>query len=306
MKHYSIFLMFFCLSFSFAQKKANGKIYIEHPAMEVVEKFNEAFVAGDQETLKSLVSENFTWRNSTMRSEPGSLQQLLQRSNYLSKNVINFEIKHYGGAYPDALEYKKDNVLDIMTWTWMTGYDKNTGVELDMPRYANFRMNSDGKIRSLNIMDDQVLWNKAYDAWETRTNGVIYKDHPLVTKVRLMIQDYQAQDVEKIKSNYTQSTRFYDVMNSPINEFKTLEEEFAQFDEYMKIFELVDIKESGYPDVLDYEGNGAVVISWWDMTFRNRKSGNTSTIKQHIQHAFNEKGEIIREDYYFNPAQLPK
>ena len=54
--------MILCFSFSFAQKKANGKIYIEHPAMEVVEKFNNAFVAGDLETLKSLVTENFTWR----------------------------------------------------------------------------------------------------------------------------------------------------------------------------------------------------------------------------------------------------
>ena len=274
MKNYLIYLMIFCFSFSFAQKKANGKLYIEHPAMNVVEQFNTAFVAGDLETLKSLVSDDFTWRNSTMRTEPGTLEQLLGRSNYLSKNIVNFEIKHYGGAYPDALEYKKDNVLEVMTWTWMTGYDKNTGVELDMPRYANFRMNNDGKIRSLNVMDDQVLWNKAYDAWETRANGVIYKDHPLVTKVRLMMQDYQTQDVEKIKSNYTESTRFYDVMNSPLNKFKTLEEEFAQFNDYMEILELVDIKESGYPDVLDYEGNGSVVISWWDMTFRNRKSGN--------------------------------
>ena len=54
---------------------------------------------------------------------------------------------------------------------------------------------------------DQVLWNKAYDAWETRANGVIYKDHPLVTKVRLMMQDYQTQDVEKIKRQQTKETR---------------------------------------------------------------------------------------------------
>ena len=50
----------------------------------------------------------------------------------------------------------KDNVLDVMTYTWMTGYDKNTGVELNMPRYVNFRMDKDGKISSMNIMDDQV------------------------------------------------------------------------------------------------------------------------------------------------------
>tara|TARA_B100000214_G_scaffold318130_1_gene252295 strand:- start:815 stop:1732 length:918 start_codon:yes stop_codon:yes gene_type:complete len=305
MKKHIIYLFVLCFSLSFSQKKNNGKLYIEHPAMDVVDQFNKAFVSGDLETMKSLVSDDFRWYTLSMR-EPGTLQQLLNRSNYLSKNVVNFDIKHYGGAYPDALEYKKDDILEVMTYTWMSGYDRNTGVELDMPRYVNFRMNDDGKIRSMNVMDDQALWTKAYQAWDTRANGVIYKDHPLVTKVRLMMRDYETQDVEKIKSNYTENTRFYDVMNSPVDEFKSLEEEFAQFNDYMEVFELVNIRESGYPDVLDYEGNGAVVISWWEMTLRNKKSGKTNTIMQHIQHSFNEKGEIVREDYYFNPAQLPK
>ena len=305
MKKHIIYLFVLFFSFSFSQKKNNGKLYIEHPAMDVVEQFNEAFVSGDLETMKSLVSDDFRWYTLSMR-EPGTLQQLLNRSNYLSKNVVNFDIKHYGGAYPDALEYKKDDILEVMTYTWMSGYDRNTGVELDMPRYVNFRMNDEGKIRSMNVMDDQALWTKAYQAWDTRANGVIYKDHPLVTKVRLMMRDYETQDVEKIKSNYTENTRFYDVMNSPVDEFKSLEEEFAQFNDYMEVFELVNIRESGFPDVLDYEGNGAVVISWWEMTLRNKKSGKTNTIMQHIQHSFNENGEIVREDYYFNPAQLPK
>ena len=305
MKKHIIYLFVLCFSFSFSQKKNNGKLYIEHPAMDVVEQFNKAFVSGDLETMKSLVSDDFRWYTLSMR-EPGTLQQLLNRSNYLSKNVVNFDIKHYGGAYPDALEYKKDDVLEVMTYTWMSGYDRNTGVELDMPRYVNFRINDNGKISRMNVMDDQALWTKAYQAWDTRANGVIYKDHPLVTKVRLMMRDYETQDVEKIKSNYIENTRFYDVMNSPVDEFKSLEEEFAQFNDYMEVFELVNIRESGYPDVLDYEGNGAVVISWWEMTLRNKKSGKTNTIMQHIQHSFNEKGEIVREDYYFNPAQLPK
>ena len=305
MKKHIIYLFVLCFSLSFSQKKNNGKLYIEHPAMDVVDQFNKAFVSGDLETMKLLVSDDFRWYTLSMR-EPGTLQQLLNRSNYLSKNVVNFDIKHYGGAYPDALEYKKDDVLEVMTYTWMSGYDRNTGVELDMPRYVNFRINDDGKINRMNVMDDQALWTKAYQAWDTRANGVIYKDHPLVTKVRLMMRDYETQDVEKIKSNYTENTRFYDVMNSPVDEFKSLEEEFAQFNDYMEVFELVNIRESGYPDVLDYEGNGAVVISWWEMTLRNKKSGKTNTIMQHIQHSFNEKGEIVREDYYFNPAQLPK
>ena len=40
------------------------------------------------------------------------------------------------------------------------------------------------------------------------------------------------------------------------------------------------------------------------MTFKNRKSGNIATLLQHIQHYFNEEGEIVREDYYFNPLNF--
>ena len=299
--------MMLFITASFSQKKANGKIYIEHPALEIAKQFDEAFVKGDLETIKSLVADDFGWRNPSMRGRRGTLQQLLNRSNYLSKNIVNFEISHRGTAYPDVFEYKEDHSVDVKTYTWLTGYDKNTGVELNMPRNTNFRMTPDGKkIAWISVMDDQLLWSKAYDAYETKKNGVIYKDHPYVTKVRLLIQAYQAMDFEKVRSMYNESTRFYDVMNSGIDEFKTLEEEFSSIDEYMNAFEIVDIRESGYPDVLDYEGDGAVVISWWVWTFKNKKSGNVARIKQHLHHSFNENGDIVREDYYFNPASLPK
>ena len=299
-------MMMFVIA-SFSQKKANGKIYIEHPALEIAKKFDEAFVKGDLETLKSLVADDFGWRNASMRGRRGTLQQLLNRSNYLSKNIVNFEIRHRGTAYPDAFEYKEDNSVDVKTYTWMTGYDNNTGLELNMPRNANFRITPDGKkIAWMTIMDDQLLWSKAYNAYETRKNGTIYKDHPHVSKVRLLIQAYQAMDFDKAKSMYNESTRFYDVMNSELLEFKTLEEEFAGIDEYMDAFEILDIREHGFPDVLDYEGDGTVVISWWVFTFKNRKTGNTARIMQHLQHSFNENGDIVREDYYFNPSNLPK
>ena len=113
MKKLITIMMMLFVVVSFAQKKANGKIYIEHPALEIAKKFNEAFVEGDLETIKSLVSENFFWRHGSMRGKAGTLQQLLSRSNYLSKNIANFEIKHRGTAYPDAFEYKEDKLC----WT---------------------------------------------------------------------------------------------------------------------------------------------------------------------------------------------
>jgi len=297
-----ITIMFSLVSYS--QKEANGKIYIEHPAIEIVDQFTKAYVAGDLEKIKELVTEDvqvITLRDRT----PRKLNWILGTSDYLSKNFVNFNIKHYGGSYPDVLEYKKDNVVDVKTYERLTGYDKNTGLSLNMPRYSTFRMNGD-KIAGIWINDDQVLWQKNSEAYGTSKNGVIYKDHPLVTKVRLLLQDYLTMDVDKIKSNYTENTLFYNVMNSGVDEFKTLEEEFEQFDQYMEMFELMGFRESGFPDVLDYDGDGAVVISWIEMTFKNRKSGNIATLLQHIQHYFNEEGEIVREDYYFNPSQLPE
>ena len=300
-----VFTMLFSVAV-FSQKESNGKLYIEHPAIEIVNQFNEAYTSGDLDKLKELVTENFQVR--TLRDRKSNdINWILGTSNYLSKNIVDLEIKHYGGSYPDVLEYKQDGIVDVKTYEWLTGYDKNTGLDINMPRYATYRMNAKGdKVAGLWINDDETLWQKNWDAYETTENGVIYKDHPLVSKVRLLYQSYKTGDVEKIKANYTENTIFYDVMNSEIDEFKTLEEEFAQFDEYMEVFELVNIRESGFPDVLDYSGDGAVVISWADFTFKNKKSGNTKTISQHIQHWFNEKGEIVREDYYFNPAQLPQ
>lgn len=300
-----VFTMIFSIAV-FSQKESNGKLYIEHPAIEIVNQFNEAYTSGDLDKLKELVTENFQVRTLKDRKS-NDINWILRTSNYLSKNIVDLEIKHYGGSYPDVLEYKQDGIVDVKTYEWLTGFDKNTGLDINMPRYATYRMNAkDDKVAGLWINDDETLWQKNWDAYETTENGVIYKDHPLVSKVRLLYQSYKTGDVEKIKANYTENTVFYDVMNSEIDEFKTLEEEFAQFDEYMEVFELVNIRESGFPDVLDYAGDGAVVISWADFTFKNKKSGNTKTISQHIQHWFNEEGEIVREDYYFNPAQLPQ
>ena len=300
-----VFTMIFSVAV-FSQKESNGKLYIEHPAIEIVNQFNEAYTSGDLDKLKELVTENFQVRTLKDRKS-NDINWILGTSNYLSKNIVDLEIKHYGGSYPDVLEYKQDGIVDVKTYEWLTGYDKNTGLDINMPRYATYRMNAKGdKVAGLWINDDETLWQKNWDAYETSENGVIYKDHPLVSKVRLLYQSYKTGDVEKIKANYTENTIFYDVMNSEIDEFKTLEEEFAQFDEYMEVFEIVNIRESGFPDVLDYSGDGAVVLSWADFTFKNKKSGNTKTISQHIQHWFNEEGEIVREDYYFNPAQLPQ
>ena len=288
-----------------AQKKKNGNLYIEHPYIDVVEKFNSAFTSGDIETLKELISDDFQWYTTNAR-RPRTTQQLIGRSNYLSKNIVNFKIKHWGGSYPDVLEYKKDKVTDVKTYERLTGYDKTTGVNLRMPRYATFRFDKNSKITKLWVNDDQILWKKAYDAYETRKNGVIYKDHPFISNIRLMVSGIEEMDVDKIRSFYDENARIYDVMNSGEFEFMTLEEEITNIKNAFKAYEIIYIEEVGYPDALAYEGGNVVILSWWKMRIKNRNSGKIATVMQHLQHTLNKEGKIAREDYYFNPAQFPE
>lgn len=304
MKNLIRIVFLFAVFMTYAQKKKNGVIYIEHPHIQLVEKFNSAFTSGDAETLKLLVSEDFKWFKPSDRT-PRTIDQLVGRSNYLSKNISNFEIKHWGGSYPDVLEYKQDGIIDVKTYERMTGYDINTGVDLTMPRYATFRINEEGKIIRMWVNDDQILWRKAYDAYDTRKNGVIYKDHPLISNIRLLIAGMRAMDIEKIRSFYSENARIYDVMNKGEFEFITVEEEMSNLEKAFSAYEMMGIQEIGYPDALAYEGGNVVIISWWKMRIKNRKSGKIATVMQHIQHTLNEEGKIIREDYYYNPAQLP-
>lgn len=300
-----ITLSFVLLIFSLnAQKKKNGSIYIDHPNIKIVENFNAAFTTGDAESLENMVSEDFKWYTPSDRT-PRTLKQLLRTSNYLSKNVTNLEIKHWGGSYPDVLEYDQDDISDVKTYERMTGYDKNTGVDISMPRYATFRIDKKGKIIKMWVNDDQLLWKKAQEAYTIRKNGEIYKDHPFISNIRLLISGMKEMNVEKIRSFYSENAVIYDVMNAGVFEYLTLDEEMKNIENAFKSFEILNIGEVGYPDALAYEGGNVVILSWWRMRIKNKKSGEIATLIQHIQHTLNEEGKIIREDYYFNPSQFP-
>ena len=101
---------------------------------------------------------------------------ILGTSNYLSKNFVNFNIKHYGSSYPDVLEYKQDNVVDVKTYERLTGYDKNTGLSLDMPRYSTFKKNEwHYKIQ------DKIAGSKS-----TNSNPLDYMHCILILNIKLL------------------------------------------------------------------------------------------------------------------------
>ena len=301
-------LLFVASTLVFAQKKKNGTIFIEHPGIEIVNEFNKAFVEGDVEKLKSLVTEDFKWwQMNAMNTKPLTMKYLINRSTYLSENVLGLKIEDRGSAYSDAMEYGKDN-LNVYTYQILKGFDKNTGYKFEIPRNSIFFFSKDGKkISGLSVIDSQLKWEKSYDAWQTRKNGTIYKDHPMIAKTRLLYAYFALGDIPGMRSLYKENARITDVMNSDIDQYNTVDEEMENLKEFYKLYEVVNVSESGYPDLLEYEGTESkTIISWWNITFKNKKSNAIKEMKQHSQIVVNKDGKIIREQYYFNASQLPE
>ena len=301
-------LLFVASTLVFAQKKKNGTIFIEHPGIEIVNEFNKAFVEGDAEKLKSLVTKDFKWwQMNAMNTKPLTMKNLINRSTYLSENVMGLKIEDRGSAYSDAMEYGKDN-LNVYTYQILKGFDKNTGYKFEIPRNSIFFFSKDGKkINGLSVADSQLKWEKAYDAWQTKKNGTIYKDHSMIATSRLLYAYFALGDIPGMRSLYKENARITDVMNSDMDQYNTVDEEMENLKEFYKLYEVVNVSESGYPDLLEYEGTESkTIISWWDITFKNKKSNAIKEMKQHSQIVVNKDGKIIREQYYFNASQLPE
>ena len=90
-----------------SQKEKNGKVYKNHPAIAIVNQFNKAYVDGDVETLKSLVSDDFKMWNS-MNNNPnykgGDINNLTGQSAWMNKNFVNMSIENRGSAYSEIIE----------------------------------------------------------------------------------------------------------------------------------------------------------------------------------------------------------
>jgi ketosteroid isomerase-like protein len=301
-------LMLSVMSISAQKKHKNGRIYDQHPGIELVNEFTDAFVAGDAEKLKSMVTEDFKWwQMNSMEPKPLTLNRLLGRSNYLSKNVIGLQIKDRGSAYSDAMEYGKDD-LNVYTYQILKGFDKNTGYKFQIPRNSIFFFSKDGKkISGLSVSDSQLKWKKSYDAWGTTKNGTIYKDHPMISKARLLYAYIEIGDMESMKALYSENATILDVMNSEKDASKSVEEEMESLKEFYKQYEILNVSESGYPDLFEYEGSdNKTIISWWDITVKNKKSNAIKEAVHHSQIVVNKEGKIINEQYYFNASQLPQ
>ena len=302
MKKKFIITLIFLTNVTFSQKNENGKVYDKHPAISIALKFNLALTSGDTTALKELVTEDFISYNSNYyhpRYKGNGIKSLLNSSLYFKENFINLKIENWGEAYPDAIDYDRSG-LYVYTYDVMSGFDKNNGFKINSPRKSTFIFDKKGKkIKRLLYSDNTAHFQKYRVSKEVIKNGVIYKDHPFIAKVRLMMAYIELGDLEKAYESFTENARINDV-NLDYGASMSLSELKEANKTMLSNFDIISVTETGYPDLLDYEGDGMVVISWWDLKFKNISSGKEFLVDLHMQHSFNDDGKIIREDNYYN------
>lgn len=293
-----------------AQKKPNGTVYIEHPAINVVNEFEKASVSGDSVKLAGYLTEDFKAYNGTsgVYDDQGSTKAAFLRSTLrYNKELDYFSLSAIPGSYPDAVEYKKDNKNDevwVQTWSMLKGVHKATGVKLDAAAHRLYKLTKDNKIKMIiNYSNGKVL-DEIGASLSNRTNGKIYNHHENINTIRKSMYTLENGDLDKSMSFYSEDAQFSDV-NTGYGKSHSKAEEKVFLQKFLNDFEIKSIDMIGYPDYLEYEmEDGREVLSWWKFNLVRKSDKKVITMPMHLSNSFDEKGKIVGEVAYYSEALL--
>jgi hypothetical protein len=311
MKRALLIVMVVFTFITYAQKKANGTIYVDHPAINVVESMTKAFVSGDVDKVASYLADDFKSFNGTDKNDKGlDKASFLKDVKYWKDNVDYLSIKRSPGAYPDALEYMDDTQKDVVwvqTWEDLKGVHKKTGVKIDMPLHQLFVVNKNNKIKSITGYSNNSIFDEIGSSSSNRKNGMIYNHHDYINKVRMMIHAFENKDFDKSYSFYDKTAKFRSINMSPDEKSLTLDQMKDNDKKLMAQFDITSIDVVGYPDFFNYEmGNAKVVQSWWNFKMTRKSDNKKIVMPILIIDTFNDDGMIVDEMAYYSDKLLEK
>ncbi len=304
-----IYLLSFLFVFSInAQKNKNGTVYDEHPGIELINSFNQAFISADMDKLDLMLDDSFKAYNglSSDKDQEGTPKQnFMGQSNWWKNNINYLKITNNDPAYPDAVEYKKGDQVWVQTWERIYGVNKQTGFKFDMPIHRLYRLTKDAsKILALVDYTDRRVYQRMWEAWpgNDRKNGTIYMNHENINSVRKAFYAYVNGDVETSNSYFSENAVFEDINEpAPMNLDQILERDNKIFSEW----DLTSLDEVGYPDYLEYDWwESKVVLSWWKLRMERKSDGKKQTVPVHISDSFDESGKINNRTIYWNKTLL--
>ncbi len=307
-----IAITFLSITALFAQKEENGVVYIGHPAIAIVNDFTGAFIAGDTSKMSSYLTADFKFYNGTSNipDDKGYDRNAFLKNQIRFFNELDyFNVTPFPGAYPDAIEYKKDNKekdVWVQTWDLIQGVHKKTGVKIDAAAHRLYVITADNKIKTIINYGNTRVLDEIAESYVNRTNGAIYDHHENINTVRKSVYAFEKGDLDKCLSYYSDDARFFDINFDTDTPAKTKSEIKAIWQkEFLDKFEITSIEMIGYPDYLEYErSEGRVVLSWWKYHLKRKSDGKEITIYMHLSNDFDANGKITGAISYYSAALL--
>jgi len=293
----------------FAQKKKNGTIYIEHPAIDVVNQMYEAVNTKDSLKLASLIADDFKgYSGDEMNkdAEATTKEEFLQNVSAWQTYNRYFTLKQTDNGYPDAVEYK-DETFSSVTWVYawekMTGVGGTTGVKFSQPRHVQYGVTDKNQIVFARIYQNQGPFTESWRSQRELKDGQIYSHHPNINTVRKALHALEFNDMDAYYEAFTDTAQFdglfNDWDNDPLNkeEIKALQKDFlATYT--VNSFDCAWIKYYEFDSQRDY------VQSWWRVSLTRKSDKKVTVIPVMFNHRFNDEGKIVRQNELWNQAKL--
>ncbi|PHR14994.1 MAG: hypothetical protein COA40_02230 [Aequorivita sp.] len=294
---------------STAQKK-NGTVYIEHPAIDVVQQFVDAAVVGDKSKMATYLTDDFRAFNGStdnMSDKGMDKEEFLNNQMVYFNQLDYYSVTPFPGSYPDAIEYKKDNPngdVWVQTWDLLKGVHKNTGVKIDAASHRLYTLTKNNKIKNIIFYNNGSVIDEIRASFTDRKNGTIYNHHDYINTVRKMMYAFEKKDFEKAYSFYDDKAEFVN-SSSPTFESRPLAEQKEIDKQLFDKYDIENVEMVGYPDYLHYEmGDAHVVQSWWNIHLKRKADKKAIVVPIHYQMYFNDEGKITSETAYYNPKLL--
>ena len=305
----TLILLFVASTLVFAQKKKNGTIFIEHPAIDVVNQMYEAINTKNTEMLSSLISDDFKGFNGDSMDKDAKAQtkkEFLANIKAWETQNRYFSINQTKNGYPDAIEYKDDDFSAatwVYAWELLTGVGGTTGVKFSQPRHSQYAVNSDNQIAYLRTYMNQMPFVESWRSQRELKDGEIYSHHPNINTVRKAMHGLEFNDMVAFYENFDDDAEFdglfNDWDNDPLNaeEYKKAQEVFLKNN-------TINGMDCKWIKFYEFDSQRDYVQSWWRVSVTRKSDGKVIIIPVLFNHAFNDDGKIIRHNELWNEAKL--
>ncbi len=302
MKKLSVMIALLAFVVSSMAQKENGKVFIEHPALQKVNQFWEAFTSGDKEAYTALLADTVAIsRNGRFMKR--TKEQMAKNMDWWSKEFENLKAVTDTPAYADAIQYDKGG-LWVQDWLLLKGRHIKSGINLDLRLHNLYHFNEEGKIASLFQYFNNDVFEAINTSGGTIENGTVYIQHPYIITVRKAVNAYCAKDTEALKAFYADGARF---SNSTMKWRESIgwDEVSKGWQSFWDQTEDIHLEQVGYPDCIYYAKNDSyTVYSWWVLKTIMKEDGRKIAAPIMLSTSFDKDGKIDWDMAYYSSNQF--